>query len=1059
MTEKYLDGIIRKFKTGKTTEHSFRGNLQDFIERTVIGIQAINEPTRQKCGAPDYIIQKKNIPVGYIEAKDIDKNLDVVEKSEQLDRYRASLDNLILTNYLEFRFFVGGVHVDTVKVADIVNGKIKVYEKEYPKLIDHIRNFCDYKGQTIKSPKQLANLMAQKAVMIRDVIINSLESDSIGSLVSQRDAFKQILLHDLNNHTFADMYAQTIAYGLFVARLNDTTLGDFSRQEARELVSKNNPFLRQLFDYISGANLDDNLVWIVDDLVEIFRAVDLNKLLKNYGRTTQMSDPFLHFYETFLESYDKVTKEKRGVYYTPQPVVKFIVSAVDSILKTEFNLSHGLADDTTIKHTRTLYYEKKKKKVKGEVVYEDVPVTTDENVYKVQILDPATGTGTFLAETIRKIYSYFVNQQGIWSQYVDNALIPRLNGFEIMMTPYVMCHLKLDLLLRETGYTTTKQTNRFNVYLTNALEKDETTKYPLFDWLSDEARYAGMIKSEKPIMVVLGNPPYSGESANGSLFNDELDVYKKEANGEKLKEKNPKWLNDDYVKFIRLAQRYIDKNSEGIVAFINNHAFLDNPTFRGMRYSLLKSFDTIYILDLHGNAKRKETCSDGTKDENVFNIQQGVSINIFVKTGKKKTDELAKVYYADKLDERENKFAYLNNNTIDTIDYELLEITEPQYFFVQKNLMSQSDYDRGFKIDEIFKINSVGIVTARDSLCIKDNKENVKNTIHDFCTMSVEEARHHYKLGKDTRDWKIALAQDDIVGSQFNHNNIVPISYRCFDTRWTYYTGKSRGFHCMPRGDVMKHFILGDNIGFVTVRRQPNNLPTSYYYISNNIISNGYIRSDSTSIDVIFPLYLYENNSTQTSFFDRSRKPNLNMDIVRELEQKLNLTFTPEKEAKAGTFAPIDILDYIYGVLHSNKYRNKYKEFLKIDFPRIPYPESSDYFFKIAKLGKQLREIHLLESPIVNEFVTSYPVGGDNEVVKPEYKDNKVYINKTQYFDNVPEIAWNFYIGGYQPAQKWLKDRKGRILSYEDVMHYQKIIKALLETHTIMQHIDEIIQV
>lgn len=263
----------------------------------------------------------------------------------------------------------------------------------------------------------------------------------------------------------------------------------------------------------------------------------------------------------------------------------------------------------------------------------------------------------------------------------------------------------------------------------------------------------------------------------------------------------------------------------------------------------------------------------------------------------------------------------------------------------------------------------------------------------------------------------------------------------------------------MPRGDVMKHFILGDNIGFVTVRRQPNNLPTSYYYISNNIISNGYIRSDSTSIDVIFPLYLYENNSTQTSFFDRSRKPNLNMDIVRELEQKLNLTFTPEKEAKAGTFAPIDILDYIYGVLHSNKYRNKYKEFLKIDFPRIPYPESSDYFFKIAKLGKQLREIHLLESPIVNEFVTSYPVGGDNEVVKPEYKDNKVYINKTQYFDNVPEIAWNFYIGGYQPAQKWLKDRKGRILSYEDVMHYQKIIKALLETHTIMQHIDEIIQV
>ena len=685
MTEKYLDGIIRKFKTGKTTEHSFRGDLQDFVERTVVGVQAINEPTRQKCGAPDYIIQKKNIPIGYIEAKDIDKNLDIVEKSEQLDRYRASLDNLILTNYLEFRFFVNGEHVDTVKVADIINGKIKVYEKEYQKLIDHIRNFCDYQGQTIKSPKQLANLMAQKAVMIRDVIINALECDCAGSLASQRNAFKQILLHDLTDHTFADMYAQTIAYGLFVARLNDTTLDDFTRQEARELVSKNNPFLRQLFDYISGANLDDNLVWIVDDLVEIFRAVDLNKLLRNYGRTTQMSDPFLHFYETFLESYDKVNKEKRGVYYTPQPVVKFIVSAVDSILKTEFNLPHGLADDTTIKHTRTLYYEKKKKKVKGKVVYEDVPVTTDENVYKVQILDPATGTGTFLAETIRKIYSYFVNQQGIWSQYVDNALIPRLNGFEIMMTPYVMCHLKLDLLLQETGYTTTKQTNRFNVYLTNALEKDETTKYPLFDWLSEEARYAGMIKSEKPIMVVLGNPPYSVSSCNKNDYIDELmEVYKQDLN-----ERNIQPLSDDYIKFIRMGESFIEKNNEGVLAYISNNSFLDGVIHRQMRKHLMQTFDKIYILDLHGNAKKKETSPDGSKDENVFNIQQGVSINIFVKTGKKNPDELAKVYHTELFGEREKKYEYLNANDISTAGYKELPPTEPYYFFVPKDFSVQ----------------------------------------------------------------------------------------------------------------------------------------------------------------------------------------------------------------------------------------------------------------------------------------------------------------------------------------------------------------------------------
>lgn len=1044
MTEKYLDGIIRKFKTGKTTEHSFRGDLQDFVERTVTGVQAINEPTRQKCGAPDYIIQKKNIPVGYIEAKDIDKNLDVIEKSEQLDRYRASLDNLILTNYIEFRFFVGGEKVDTVKVADIINGKIKVYEKEYQKLIDHIRNFCDYQGQTIKSPKQLANLMAQKAVMIRDVIINALECDCAGSLASQRNAFKQILLHDLTDHTFADMYAQTIAYGLFVARLNDTTLDDFTRQEARELVSKNNPFLRQLFDYISGANLDDNLVWIVDDLVEIFRAVDLNKLLKNYGRTTQMSDPFLHFYETFLESYDKVNKEKRGVYYTPQPVVKFIVSAVDSILKTEFNLSHGLADDTTIKHTRTLYYEKKKKKVKGEVVYEDVPVTTDENVYKVQILDPATGTGTFLAETIRKIYSYFVNQQGIWSQYVDNALIPRLNGFEIMMTPYVMCHLKLDLLLQETGYTTTKQTNRFNVYLTNALEKDETTKYPLFDWLSDEARYAGMIKSEKPIMVVLGNPPYSVSSCNKNDYIDELmEVYKQDLN-----ERNIQPLSDDYIKFIRMGESFIEKNNEGVLAYISNNSFLDGVIHRQMRKHLMQTFDKIYILDLHGNAKKKEKARDGSKDENVFNIQQGVSINIFVKTGKKKPDELAKVYHTELFGEREKKYEYLNANDLSTAGYKELTPAEPYYFFVPKDFNVQADYNKGIKIDELFKLNKAGIATGRDDLFIDMDKETLIRKLHEVFECN-DILTSKYKL-KVTDTYKLCTT---IKTAKYSEEYFRNLLYRPFDTRYVYYDTRLLQ---RARYDVMKQFF-NHNVGLILSRMVLGNYEWNDVFITKDITEKGIMAMRVSNTAPIFPLYIYEDDSNQTSFFDQSRKPNLNMDIVRELEQKLNLTFTPEKEDKTGTFAPIDILDYIYGVLHSNKYRNKYKEFLKIDFPRIPYPESSDYFFKIAKLGKQLREIHLLESPIVNEFVTSYPVGGDNEVVKPEYKDNKVYINKTQYFDNVPEIAWNFYIGGYQPAQKWLKDRKGRILSYEEVMHYQKIIKALLETHTLMQQIDEVI--
>ncbi len=1000
MTEKYINSIIQKYKTGKTTEHSFRGDLQEYIERAVHGVQAINEPRRQQCGAPDYIIQKKNIPIGYIEAKDIDKHLDTVDKSEQLARYKASLDNLILTNYLEFWFYVNGEHVDTIKIAELQNGKIKTFAKEYQRLLNAIRNFCDYQGQTIKSPKQLANLMAQKAVMIRDVIINALDKCAESSLISQRDAFKQILLHDLTNHTFADMYAQTIAYGLFVARLNDTTLEDFSRQEARELISKNNPFLRQLFDYISGANLDDSLVWIVDDLVEIFRAVDLNKLLKNFGRTTQMSDPFLHFYETFLESYDKVNKEKRGVYYTPQPVVRFIVSAVDRILKNDFNLSHGLADDTTIKHKRFLYIDTSNKRVK-----QPKEVWKEEEIYKVQILDPATGTGTFLAEAIRKIYSYFVNQQGIWSQYVDKALIPRLNGFEIMMTPYVMCHLKLDLLLQDTGYKTTSQTNRFNVYLTNALEKDETSKYPLLDWLSEEAKQAGRIKSETPIMVVMGNPPYSISSCNKSKYIDEImEVYKQDLN-----EKNIQPLSDDYIKFIRMGETYIEKNKEGVLAYISNNSFLDGVIHRRMRQHLMETFDKIYILDLHGNAKKKETARDGSKDENVFDIQQGVSINIFVKTGNKQPKELAKVYHAELLGVRENKFDYLNNHEIDTVEYTELQPVEPYYFFVPKDFNAQSDYDKGFKIDELFTINTSGVKTHHDN---------------------------------------------ELVSMQpFDTNTNREYYYRPFDKRYIDYDLSKVVRH---RNSVMKHFKQG-NVGITTCRNQ--DFKTSAL-ITNGLSDIRYFSCPgSIGSDYVYPLYLYDENLAQTSFFESNRKPNLNMDIVHELETRLGLTFTPEKENAEGTFAPIDILDYIYGVLHSNKYRTKYKEFLKIDFPRIPYPANKEYFFNVASLGKHLREIHLMESPEIEEYITSYSISGDNEVIKPEYENNKVYINNTQYFDNVPDVAWNFYIGGYQPAQKWLKDRRGRILSYDEILHYQKIIKALVLTNDIMQQIDEIVEV
>lgn len=574
-----------------------------------------------------------------------------------------------------------------------------------------------------------------------------------------------------------------------------------------------------------------------------------------------------------------------------------------------------------------------------------------------------------------------------------------------MMTPYVMCHLKLDLLLQDTGYKTTSQTNRFNVYLTNALEKDETSKYPLLDWLSEEAKQAGRIKSETPIMVVMGNPPYSISSCNKSKYIDEImEVYKQDLN-----EKNIQPLSDDYIKFIRMGETYIEKNKEGVLAYISNNSFLDGVIHRRMRQHLMETFDKIYILDLHGNAKKKETARDGSKDENVFDIQQGVSINIFVKTGNKQPKELAKVYHAELLGVRENKFDYLNNHEIDTVEYTELQPVEPYYFFVPKDFNAQSDYDKGFKIDELFTINTSGVKTHHDN---------------------------------------------ELVSMQpFDTNTNREYYYRPFDKRYIDYDLSKVVRH---RNSVMKHFKQG-NVGITTCRNQ--DFKTSAL-ITNGLSDIRYFSCPgSIGSDYVYPLYLYDDNLAQTSFFESNRKPNLNMDIVHELETRLGLTFTPEKENAEGTFAPIDILDYIYGVLHSNKYRTKYKEFLKIDFPRIPYPANKEYFFNVASLGKHLREIHLMESPEIEEYITSYSISGDNEVIKPEYENNKVYINNTQYFDNVPDVAWNFYIGGYQPAQKWLKDRRGRILSYDEILHYQKIIKALVLTNDIMQQIDEIVEV
>jgi len=1096
----YIETINNRYISGMASEHAYRGDLESLIRSLVPQVEVTNEPSNvTDCGNPDYVITRKHIPIGFIEAKDIGKDLNSKTYKEQFNRYRKALDNLIITDYLWFQFYQSGELVHEIRIADIRDGNIIARPECFDEFTGLIQNVCTYIGNTIKSPKKLAAMMAAKARLLQVILEKAITSDEQTqdntALQQQFKTFKGVLIHDLEPAAFADIYAQTLAYGMFAARLHDDTLDTFNRQEAAELIPKSNPFLRKLFNHVAGADIDERIKTTVDNLADVFRATDVKALLKNFGRATQTHDPIIHFYETFLAEYDPKLRKARGVWYTPEPVVNFIVRGVDEILKTEFGLKDGLAD--TSKTTIEVQVQGaaiSKGRNKGK------PLIQKKDVHKVQVLDPATGTGTFLAEVVKFIYNgKFKAMQGAWSSYVDEHLIPRLNGFELLMASYAMAHLKLDMLLRETGFVANKE-QRLNIYLTNSLEEHHPDTGTLFSsWLSTEANEANYIKRDTPVMVVMGNPPYSGISINkGKWITDLIDEYKY-VDGVHFNERKH-WLNDDYVKFIRYGQHYIEKNGEGILAYINNHSFLDNPTFRGMRWHLLNSFDMIYILDLHGNSLKKEVCPDGSVDKNVFDIQAGVSINIFVKTGKKKKGQLAKVLHADFWGERESKYQRLEEGRLDSIEFEEVSYSAPYYFFVSKSDEGRKSYERGFKVSEVFNVDTTGIVTARDGVVIEFDSQHLIERMNRFCDagFSDDEIRSwlfpNKKKGKylpgDSRGWKLSEARHHIRNN--NHVDLIEdIAYRPFDQRKIYY---SHDMVDWGRKNVMQEQVLNhDNICLVVARQCASDW--RYVFVSNTIgefnLTGTAGRFGSGSF---FPLYLYPEATDQQSLGNEDRQPNLDGEIVEKIAAGLGLNFAPEpppqypfakgEEAVAGaeeapllekeglggisnTFAPIDLLDYIYAVLHSPSYRETYKEFLKIDFPRIPYPKDAELFWRLVKLGGELRQIHLLESPAVENYITRYPADGDNTVTRkitkasPGYEPmsdthGKVWINDAQYFEGVPLIAWEFYIGGYQPAQKWLKDRTGRKLSFDDILHYQKIIVALTESNRIMQEIDKV---
>ena len=1079
----YLSHLNRLYLTGHAREHSYRGDLQTLLSTLLPDILVTNEPARVSCGAPDYMLSRKGVPVGYVEAKDIGVDLDSKALKEQFERYRSGLTNLIITDYLNFRFYREGEFVTEISIGTLVDGEIKTLPGNFEHFTHLISDFALVVTQSIKSPTRLAKMMAGKARLMADVIEKSLNNDDEhekrSNLKSQMISFQQMLIHDITNRSFADIYSQTIAYGMFAARYHDPTLPTISRMEAAQLIPKSNPFLRKLFQDIAGFDLDDRLVWIVEELVSIFLASDVSKIMKNFGKSTKQDDPVVHFYETFLGEYNPALRKARGVWYTPQPVVNFIVRAVDDILKDEFNLPQGLADTSKTKVTVKVPTHDKR--------YAGGMRDYEQEVHKVQILDPATGTGTFLAEVVRQIHKKFEGQQGIWTRYATEHLIPRLNGFELLMASYAMAHLKMDMLLTETGYKPTDD-QRFRIFLTNSLEEAHPDTGTLFSsWLSDEADQANAIKRDTPVMCVIGNPPYSGISSNNGKWISDLIKDYKYVDGEHFNERKH-WLNDDYVKFMRFGQHFIEKNRSGILAFINPHGYLDNPTFRGMRWNLLKTYDKLYAIDLHGNSKKKETAPDGSVDQNVFDIMQGVSINIFIKTGNKPTDELGKIFHYDLFGKRETKYGFLTDNSLNQINFKKLEPSNPFYFFVPRDERGLNDYSNGFEIDKLFGTNVTGIVTARDSVVVDFDKQRLLERINKFTSQEFTDEQIRTwlypgkKVGKylpgDSRGWKLSKARKNIL--DHDHPKFIQnINYRPFDIRKVYYTPEMVDW---GREAVMKNFVNRENLSLVFARQTTTD-DWSSVQITDSMIDNRFHFSYK-GIPIQAPLYLYPETSGQqtTDGEEQNRTPNLDPDILSKIAKNLGLSFVPEKEVGGNlcmanseevrddfrtTFAPIDLLDYIYAVLHSPEYREKYKEFLKIDFPRVPYPEDPEKFWKLVELGGQIRQLHLLESPLLEKRITGYPEDGDNIITRkitktsPGYEPDsethgKVWINEQQYFDNVPLVAWEFYIGGYQPAQKWLKDRKGRELSFEDILHYQKMIVALTETDRLMKEIDEV---
>lgn len=972
--------IYKSINTLEYTEHSYRIEFSNLLNRVKPSaeIEIIHEPKRSEFGAPDFRVRKGAAIIGYIETKKPDSNLEEILKSEQIKKYLDAIDNFILTDYNRLILVRNG---EVFKSAIITEDLSACKELFYL--------FFEYKPQVKSDYQSLAHLLAKRAILMKEIISEKLKTESkeksVELLNDIYQSFRKHYSSELSIEEFADAYAQTIAYGLLLADYYNAE--NLTAKHTEDYIPESFGLIHNIFSY-SNKIKDPDFLFIFKEMLQIIKSADLEQFKKSIVQKNINGDPMVYFYEYFLKEYNPKLRKIRGVYYTPIEAVNYIVQSIDEILKKEFNLSKGLADNCII-------------------------------------LDPATGTGTFLAAVIRKIHKNLAKFGLALSISQLQESLKNIYGFELLVAPYVMAHLKLISVLRDLDYQF-QEYERLNIYLNNALNIQKANQQTLFSYLdrsfAEETKLANEVKTDKKVMVILGNPPYSVSTQNKSEWITNLIEDYKQIEGEKLKEQNIQPLQDDYLKFIRFAHWKINKTGEGIIGLITNNSYLSGLIHRAMRWNLQKDFNKIYILNLHGNSLIKETAPDGSIDQNIFDIRVGVSIVLFIKN--KNLNKKCNIYYADLFGKRESKLEFLDKNNIFSHDFVELNPIKPEFFFVQKDFSAKKEYDDFISVKDIFLEYNAGIVTSRDKFVIDISKTKLEQKIKFFLDKKNTNEAIEKNLGlKDQDNFKF----DKVRNIEFNETKITKYAYRPFDTRFIYYEPLLIERH---RFKIMSNMAL-ENLGLCLKRRM-------MFDKNDNIIINRivdyHLLNDQT---YLFPLYLYSEDPKSKH---KQKVPNLKSEYLKKVKQKLGKVPSPE-----------EIIAYIYAVLHNPNYREKYLEFLKIDFPRIPLP-NKETFADLVAIGQKLIDLHLLK---IEDVDCKFEIIGDNTISKgyPKFKNNRVYINKLQYFEPIAPEEYQFQIGGFKPMEKWLKDRKGRALTADDLFHYMKMHKAIKETISLMEEL------